>query len=135
MARNSSIDSSSVASRLRMWLVYIAPSYSPATSFSRISSSVGAARPGSNSSPVDMPRAPASIASRTCRSIARSSSSDGSGPDTPAASRTALWPTNHARFCEWPIRSTCSSSSPVVDHSMRPSYANVRNRPSIIDSE
>ena len=63
-----------------------------------------------------MPSAPASIASRMNRSIDADCSSVGSGPDTPAASRIALWPTNHARFGEWPTPERNSRCSPNEDH-------------------
>ena len=92
------------------------PSYSPATAFRRISSSVVASRPGLNSSPVDIPSAPDCIASWTKPSIVAICSAVGVEPDTPAASRIALWPTNHAKFGVWPTSERNSRCSPKVDH-------------------
>ena len=40
----------------------------------------------------------------------------GVGPDTPAARRTALWPTNQARFGVWPTSERNSRCSPKVAH-------------------
>ena len=39
-----------------------------------------------------------------------------SSPDTPAASRIALWPTNQAKFGVWPTSERNSRCSPKVDH-------------------
>ena len=63
-----------------------------------------------------MPSAPASIASRRNPSITASSASEGWGPDTPAASRIALCPTNQARFGVCPTSARNSRCSPNVDH-------------------
>ncbi len=92
------------------------PSYSPAIAFRRFSSSIVASRPGLNSSPVDMPSAPASIASRMKSSICADCASVGFGPDTPAAARIALCPTNQARFGECPTFEMKSRCSPNVLH-------------------
>jgi hypothetical protein len=69
-----------------------------------------------NSSPVDIPSAPDCIASSTKPSIAASCSGVGAEPETPAASRTALWPTNQAKFGVWPTSERNSRCSPKVDH-------------------
>ena len=91
------------------------PSYRPATAFRRVSSSAVASRPGLNSRPVDIPSAPDCIASWTKPSIVAICSADGVEPDTPAARRIALWPTNHARFGVWPTSERNSRCSPKVD--------------------
>src|SRR6476620_8386396 len=91
------------------------PSYSPAIAFRRFSSSTVASRPGLNSRPVDMPSAPDSMASRMKPSIVAACSSVGCGPEMPAAVRSALWPTNHARLGECPtavMKSRCSERAP-----------------------
>ena len=43
------------------------------------------------------------MASATCASIVRSWSSVATEPVTPAATRSVLWPTNHARLADVPI--------------------------------
>ncbi len=91
------------------------PPYSPATAFSRRSSSVVASRPGLNSSPVDIPSAPDCIASWTKPSIELSCSGVGDEPETPAASRIALWPTNQAKFGVCPTSARNSRCSPKLD--------------------
>ena len=65
-----------------------------------------------------MPSAPASMASRRKPSIAASSASDGWEPETPAARRIALWPTNQARLGLWPTSDRKSRCSPKLDHGM-----------------
>ena len=98
------------------------------------SSSIVASRPGLNSSPVDMPSAPASIASRMKRSIRADCSSVGCGPETPAASRIALWPTNQARLGVCPTSEMKSRCSPKVLQGISgPSKPNVWSRLGLVD--
>ena len=104
--------------------------------FRRTSSAVDASRPGLNSSPVDIPSAPASIASRMNRSIIAACTSVGCEPETPAASLIELWPTNHARFGVCPTSARKSRCSPKVVHGITgPSKPNVWSRPLMYSRE
>ena len=75
------------------------PSYSPAIAFRRSSSSIVASRPGVELEPGrHAERAGLHRLAHESVHHAPPARSVGCGPETPAASRIALWPTNQARF-------------------------------------